>query len=487
MDSLITEAMFILFFCVKHGTLGMFVHHNVSVSAVEGENVSLHCTVVEEDGIRVIQLEWTRQWSNKELKIVVFHNEQKAVYHQPGSVLETVVSPRTGKLTGSMLTLFNVTLNHSGKYICEIISFPYGSFKRVLQLQVAESSASVNMSNSSGFIKEGDEVKINCSASPPPLHYELTRSKDELFRMNSGNGKFILPPVTRNHTDLYICSPQWDSSGKNYSGLKATMEMNVNFLDPIECNVSTPLYIRAGEDTTISCNAKASQTLQYKWMRVEMVVSFSDTLSLTRITSNESGAYHLTAFFQNNHLFRNRVFYIHVLPNISRVEETSPSVRTTEHLKIFTSTGTNSWSSGATENSKASTDPLFRSSSKPKSTFTKLPSPSSRNQTALALTYSPPVPSAANASTLHIRSYHTLKDSSLTTQKNVLTEKASTKAAHVAVPIVFMLLVLLTVFLYRRYLNKKKMDMPPPFKPPPPPVKYTSVKNQDVPMTDILV
>ncbi|TRY83155.1 hypothetical protein DNTS_020660 [Danionella cerebrum] len=414
MDSLITEAMFILFFCVKHGTLGMFVHHNVSVSAVEGENVSLHCTVVEEDGIRVIQLEWTRQWSNKELKIVVFHNEQKAVYHQPGSVLETVVSPRTGKLTGSMLTLFNVTLNHSGKYICEIISFPYGSFKRVLQLQVAESSASVNMSNSSGFIKEGDEVKINCSASPPPLHYELTRSKDELFRMNSGNGKFILPPVTRNHTDLYICSPQWDSSGKNYSGLKATMEMNVNFLDPIECNVSTPLYIRA-------------------------------------------------------------------------VEETSPSVRTTEHLKIFTSTGTNSWSSGATENSKASTDPLFRSSSKPKSTFTKLPSPSSRNQTALALTYSPPVPSAANASTLHIRSYHTLKDSSLTTQKNVLTEKASTKAAHVAVPIVFMLLVLLTVFLYRRYLNKKKMDMPPPFKPPPPPVKYTSVKNQDVPMTDILV
>jgi len=32
-----------------------------------------------------------------------------------------------------------------------------------------------------------------------------------------------------------------------------------------------------------------------------------------------------------------------------------------------------------------------------------------------------------------------------------------------------------------------RMDMPPPFKPPPPPVKYTSVRNHDVPMTDILV
>jgi len=41
-------------------------------------------------------------------------------------------------------------------------------------------------------------------------------------------------------------------------------------LDDIECNTSSPFNVSFGEDVTISCIAKASQFLQYKWMRVRL-------------------------------------------------------------------------------------------------------------------------------------------------------------------------------------------------------------------------
>jgi len=44
-------------------------------------------------------------------------------------------------------------------------------------LLISEPPASAKMSHPNGFIKEGDNVKITCSASPPPLRYGLRRSK----------------------------------------------------------------------------------------------------------------------------------------------------------------------------------------------------------------------------------------------------------------------------------------------------------------------
>ncbi|XP_051766961.1 nectin-2 isoform X5 [Ctenopharyngodon idella] len=511
MEFLMTEATYklLIVLCMIRGTYGVLIHHNVSVTAVEGQNVSLPCYVGEENEITVIQLEWFKQQTGNEKndqKIVVFHPTMPEHYFQPGSHLKTMTSSKTGKLQGSILTLYKVIMKDSGNYICEITSYPNGSIKRTTKLQVTEAPASVKMSHPYRFIKEGEEVKITCSASPPPLRYKLRRSKDKLFRMESLNGEFVLPNVTRNNSDLYVCLPEWESVVQNQQGLNTTMELTVNFLDDIECNTSSPLNVSFGEDVAISCIAKASQHLQYKWMRGDTTLSLSDTLSLTSMTSNQSGTYKLTAVFQNNQLQRDMEFSIHVLSKQSEGMTTSSPERTTKNLRNFTSMGMSSWNTGAIETTTESGH-FLTSTSKPNATMTILQPRNTSHHTPL--TDSSSAPPVGNASTLHATTVKSTGTSctenpstspdpvtgtkivtSVLTKKNITTNVTSSKesksTAYIAVPIVLLLLVL-TALLYKRYQNQKKMDMPPPFKPPPPPVKYTSVRNHDVHMNDILV
>ncbi|XP_056103731.1 nectin-2 [Rhinichthys klamathensis goyatoka] len=513
MEFLMTEATYklLIILCMIQGTYGMLIHHNVSITAVEGQNVSLSCFVGEGHEIKVIQLEWLKQQKGDEKnekndkKIVVFHPTMPEHYFQIGPRLTTMTSSKTGQLQGSVLTLYEVTMKDSGNYTCEITSYPNGSIKRTTTLQVTEPPASAKMSYTYGFIKEGDEVKITCSASPPPQGYGLRRSKDKLFWMESLNGEFILPNVNRNNSDLYICSPEW-SSVHNQQGLNTTMELTVNFLDDIECNTSSPFNVSFGEDVTISCIAKASQYLQYKWMRDDTTLSLSDTLSLTSVTSNQSGTYKLTAVFQDNQLQTDIELSIHVFSKQIEGMTTPSSVRITKHLRTFTSMRISSWNTGAIETTTESAH-FLTSTSKPNATTTNLqPGRTSQSTPLKGSSSAPPV---GNASTLHTSTVKSTGSSctenpstrpetvtgrkivtSVITKKNitttVTTSGESKSTAYIAVPIVLVLLVL-TMLLYKRHLNQKKMDMPPPFKPPPPPVKYTSVRNHDVPLTDILV
>lgn len=130
------------------GTYGVLIHHNVSVTAVEGQNVSLPCYVGEENEITVIQLEWFKQQTGNEKndqKIVVFHPTMPEHYFQTSSHLKTMTSSKTGKLQGSILTLYKVTMKDSGNYICEITSYPNGSIKRTTKLQVTGKLLTVNL------------------------------------------------------------------------------------------------------------------------------------------------------------------------------------------------------------------------------------------------------------------------------------------------------------------------------------------------------
>ncbi|XP_058646401.1 carcinoembryonic antigen-related cell adhesion molecule 2-like isoform X2 [Onychostoma macrolepis] len=313
----------------------MLIHYNAFATAVEGQNISLQCIVGEEHYIKIIQLEWIKQQKDNERndkKIVVFHPGLAIHYFQSGPLLETVTSSKTGELQGSILTLHKVTENDSANYICEITSYPNGLIKRTTKLQVTEPPTSVKMPYPYGFIKEGDEVKITCSASPPPLRYKLGRSKDKIFFLESSNGEFILLNVTRNDSDLYICLPEWDSLVRNQQGLNATVELTVNFLDGIECNTSSPLNVSAGEDVALSCVATASQYLQYKWMRGDTTLSLSDSLSLTSVTSDQSGTYKLTAVFLDNQLQTDMEFTIHVLSKQSE----DPATRRKTDASVIT-------------------------------------------------------------------------------------------------------------------------------------------------------
>ncbi|XP_059395458.1 titin isoform X2 [Carassius carassius] len=318
MDFVMTEPTYklLIFLFMIRGMYGDIINYYPTATAVEGQNISLRCIVGEEQNLTIIQLEWIKQQQDKEMidqKIAVFHPGYPINYLQSGFLLETVTSSKTGKLQGSILTLREVRVNDTGNYICEITSYPSGSIKRITKLQVTEPPASVKMPYPYGFIKEGDDMKITCSAIPRPLRYKLKRSKNKIFWLESSNGEFTLPHVTRNDSDVYICLPEWDSLTPNLQGLNATVELTVNFLDGIECNTSSSLNVSAGEDVAISCIAKASQYLQYKWMRGDTTLSLSDTLSLTSVTSEQSGTYKLTAVFLDNQLQTDMEISIQVL------------------------------------------------------------------------------------------------------------------------------------------------------------------------------
>ncbi|XP_016095610.1 nectin-3 [Sinocyclocheilus grahami] len=172
------------------GTYGVLINYSAIATAVEGQNVSLQCIVGEEHGITIIQVEWIKQPKGNEKndqKIVVFHPGFPTNYFKSGPLLETVTSSKSGKLQGSILILHKVTVNDSGNYICEITSYPIGSIKRITTLQFTEPPASVNMPYPYGFIKEGDDMKITCSAIPPPLRYKLRRSKNKILWLESSN------------------------------------------------------------------------------------------------------------------------------------------------------------------------------------------------------------------------------------------------------------------------------------------------------------
>lgn len=515
--------------CIIQGTLGLTIHHDESKTAVEGQNIRLPCIVEELDiisnKINIIQMEWIKRQQGVDKKIAVFHPNYPIQYFKNATVVEGKHSS-TGQLQGSVLNLLKVTVNDSGDYICEMTSYPHGSIRKITKVNITGTPLSLKMFYPYGFVKEGDEVKMRCSASPPPLRYKLQRSKDESFLLESLNGEFILPNVTRNNSDLYVCFPLWDSPGQHQQGLNSTMELTVNYLESSMCNTSSPLKVTVGEDVAISCKTKASQPLMYKWMKGNTTVSSSDTLSLSSVTSNQSGTYKLTAAFYNNQLWTDTEFSIHVLPEMSKgftTETTSTPVRsfhtlypilsqTTEPLSNFTSVETSSLPTTMTTSESSY---FLTSTAQPNDTMTTVELRHTIHD-SLFIDNSTASP-AGNASALHpdfVNPSNTSFSFSLSTTavsttgsklvtfvvtskstinytltgNTVTIEKASNRATFIVIVIpILLLLLIVIVLLYRIHITKKKMNMPPPFKPPPPPVKYTSVRNHDVPMTDILV
>lgn len=124
------------------GTLGLNIHHYEWKPAVRGENISLPCIVEEQDitnkyyqQINIIQMEWIKRQQGVDMKIAVFHPNYPIRYFKNASIVERKNSS-TGKLQGSILNLFEVTVNDSGNYICEITSYPHGSIRIKTEVKI---------------------------------------------------------------------------------------------------------------------------------------------------------------------------------------------------------------------------------------------------------------------------------------------------------------------------------------------------------------
>ncbi|KAL7847527.1 hypothetical protein AOLI_G00222450 [Acnodon oligacanthus] len=509
MASVVTEiaTSFVIFVCVVQGARSLQIQHEESLNATVGQNISLPCIVSAEETITINQLEWHREGERGDEKLVVF-NPQFQPYYSANVTLQLVRQTNTS-LQGSILHLLGVTEKDKGNYICEITSFPHGSSKKATKVQVTVPWISAQVESPVGSLVEGDEVKITCASHPPADRYRVLSSQST-FSLESQSGHFTIQNVTRHCSDL-ICRPLWTSSNQHLQSLRASVHLTVDFLDGIECNSSSQIQIETGTNLTITCEARSSNPLRYIWNKGNATVSHQATLSLWLVNPGYSGTYSLIVHAANlSRLQRRRDFVVTVVnrtyadhQSTTFTMETTPqitegttlttaepgfSTMTSQPVYIDTTAPSagNITTSHATFTAARASESSTTSSLHPPAEGSTLSAGCCQNDTSspgATRERSTAVQPDASATVFE---FTLTEENFLTTVKSVQDQSGNkTHVVYVLIPV--LLLLVLIGFLYRRYLVQKRMDMPPPFKPPPPPVKYTSVRSQNSPVTDILV
>ncbi|XP_017345553.1 poliovirus receptor [Ictalurus punctatus] len=535
----------LIFISILQGTQSVFIEHKTEVNATVGQNISLPC-IMSKEHPTIIQLQWHKEGEKEEQKLVVFNPSYSVLYYA-NHKLELVNETNTTELRGSILLLQEVTEKDSGNYVCDIASFPAGSIKTVTKVQVKVPEVSMKITSPERTVIEGDTVSITCVSDPPPDKYMLLSSRSQSI-MESQDGKFTIQYITRHISDL-ICQPTWNSSNQRLQSLNATMYLTVDFLDNIECNSENQIQVETGTNLTITCDAMSSKSLHFVWMKDNITVSSNASINLWSVSPEHNGLYTLIVHNANHsRLHRQKDFTVTVLNSThtehlisTMIMETTPqTTMTTAHIST-TITAQSSTTMTTAQNSTTITTPqpnVTMPTSQPHHT-------TDATSTEEVMNISTSAPSTGNITmvNVNITTPHTVVQSSATTfthtssegrtlseicctsspgstsreitsvhpdtstiiltsasinnatvrTSNVLTtiitrKDVSTTKSHgvfVIIPVFLMLVVI--GFLYRQYLIQKRLDMPPPFKPPPPPVKYTSARNHDIPVTDILV
>ncbi|XP_035291032.1 hemicentin-2 isoform X3 [Anguilla anguilla] len=483
------------------GHFGM-LDRSYSINTTAGQRVTLPCLQDKEHNLNILQIEWKKMEGRAEVKIAICN----PAYGPPNLYWTNVsVSVETSgsKLKGSVLELSEVSVWDSGIYVCELTTFPHGTVKAKTSLTVTDAPVSARVVWPNRVVREGDDVTILCTSTPPASSYFLWPSQNKSSILKSEDGRFTLPNVTRDDSNLYICQPS-DLSFHHYS---ATVNVTVNYLDEIECDTLRSVEVTAGQNVTVTCAANASQNSQYTWRKGDVTVSTSGSLHLWPVSREQAGVYVLTVVVNATGLQRQTEFNITVRRDSGDL--TPSTAPPTSTATSGNSHGVTRWStavSTATEESLASSVPSpssparTASSSAPQRDATTgaarlfstghagplnatLP-PFENNGTENAS--SPGQPTATARYGTSVTATTRLSNSSRNVTSDLGVSQTGPRGSgryvvFIVVPILLLLLVIL--FLYGRNVVQRRTDMPPPFKPPPPPVKYTSIKTQDACVT----
>ena len=106
--------------------------HVERAEAAVGQNISLPCLLNDTLHTNVIQIEWRKKPSTK----LVVHHAQIGPYYYRSDVVFLPENGDDNKLKGSYLQIFNTQVNDSGKYVCELTTYPHGSISRETLLEV---------------------------------------------------------------------------------------------------------------------------------------------------------------------------------------------------------------------------------------------------------------------------------------------------------------------------------------------------------------
>lgn len=105
------------------------VFHYDKMEAVEGQNVTLPCTVKNSTNLYISSIEW-RKNRNKNTKIALFNTLHGKNLFSPNVTIEIENN------AGSYLHLYEVTKWNSDIYICDLATYPLGTIRSETELTV---------------------------------------------------------------------------------------------------------------------------------------------------------------------------------------------------------------------------------------------------------------------------------------------------------------------------------------------------------------
>ncbi|XP_074467281.1 uncharacterized protein LOC141752913 isoform X2 [Sebastes fasciatus] len=392
------------------------VFHNEKMEAVEGQNVTLTCTVKNSTDLKIASIEWSK---NKKTKLALFDRIYGIHLFWPNVTMQIENTNRFG----SHLHLYGVTKQDSGVYGCDFATFPLGSIRRETELEIKDDVKIMCDADGVVEVHTGENVTIRCRAFPDAT-YKWAKNKT----LVSENESLALWCVTDAHTGVYTLTVNTGNKSLHkefvVTVLTATTSLRTDLVTvPAQSNVTEAGLIEP---------ADSDLTTSPTWTTNMDTDVTHDNPNARNVTAGE----HMASLTDSTHISFTSPPGTHKEPdhfNHSTDQEINPTpnVNTSSNLSTTLSYG----------------NKVFRST------------PETRNES----TRGNPVATLSTGSTTIVTEDEGGERSHL---------------LLIIVPIV--VLIALAGFLYMRQTMKERMDQPPPFKPPPPPVKYTAVTHREI-------
>ncbi|XP_059912036.1 T-cell surface protein tactile [Gadus macrocephalus] len=419
----------LLFGTALQGLEAFKVIHFEKEEVAAGQNISLPCIFNDTFDIKISQIEWRKKPS---LKLVVHHVTNGPHYFRNDVWLQTEMGDND-TLQGSYLQLFNTQVNDSGTYVCELITYPYGSMSRETRLEVKDA--------------------------------EVTCDKDSTLEVYVGDNVTVQCEVRLYPTALY----KWF---KNETVVSENSSLEVVLMDESQAGVYT---------LTVSTGHKTLQR----------------SFNVTVLTPTESPSTELTTILsQNTNHSSTGVVYVPTTGPVEASSTLETRQNVSSSVPATQATTENTYTTAESRNESFTVRPISSSSATTLGLETRrgsteragivteerVPGDVDHQHTASSTTTTVEIETDTPDSLT--RTTANLSSSRLTTEETVVIVKTSGSRSSYGWLAIVLCLVLCVVFtvLYRRHIVQKRLDRPPPFKPPPPPLKYTSLKPQQIPM-----
>ncbi|CAK6437100.1 unnamed protein product [Pipistrellus nathusii] len=281
-------------------TTAQFTMESVPPNAAEGKNVLLRVHNLPGDLKRYA---WYKEEIVGDNEIVSYVIETQTTINGPASSGRETIYPN-----GSLL-LQNITLKDTGKYILQVVLKDFATKQVTGQLHVYPvlSKPSIS-SNNSKPEEHKDPVMLTCE--PPTenttylwlINSQILQDSARL-QLSLDNRTLTLLLVTRNDTGPYECETQNPVS----AGHSDPFTLNVLYGPDAPTISPSDSYYLSGTNLNLSCQAASNPPAQYSWLINGMLLSTTQELFISNITSKNSGSYTCLAHNSNTGLNRTMI------------------------------------------------------------------------------------------------------------------------------------------------------------------------------------